>query len=167
MGRSISDLVDNSAEGSVIASLIYHPEYLLSDNNLQPRFFWNQENQLLYWGINELVSSGVTKIDSLNLHNILYSKPGTQKIADKYGLVNLQEYIEMASKLENENKELKKQIIEWHDPNDFPKRNGNVVQNQDGDKVTYDYRLKHWRWTDGGTDGLKMIAWCEIPKLGE
>ena len=77
------------------------------------------------------------------------------------------EYIEMASKLENENKELKKQIIEWHDPNDFPKRNANVVQNQDGDKVTYDYRLKQWRWTDGGTSGLKMIAWCETPKLGE
>ena len=62
---------------------------------------------------------------------------------------------------------IKKQIIEWHDPNDFPKRNGNVVQNQDGDKVTYDYMLKQWRWTDGGTDGLKMVAWCEIPKLGE
>ena len=77
------------------------------------------------------------------------------------------EYIEMASKLETENKKLKKQIIEWHDPNDFPKRNGNVVQNQDGDKVTYDYRLKHWRWIDGGTDRLKMVAWCEIPKLGE
>ena len=58
MERNISDLVDNSAEGGVISSLIYHPEYLLSDNNLQPRFFWNQENQLLYWGINELVSSG-------------------------------------------------------------------------------------------------------------
>lgn len=94
--RSVSELVDNSAEGSVIASLIYHPEYLLSDNNLQPRFFWNQENQLLYWGINELVESGVTKIDSLNLHNIIYSKPGTQKLADKYGLSNLQMYIEMA-----------------------------------------------------------------------
>lgn len=96
------------------------------------------------------------------------------------------EYIEMANKLKEENeliknsdslckligkqklkiKELEKQIIEWHEPNDFPKRNGNVVQNQDGDKVTYDYRLKYWRWTDGGTDGLKMIAWCEIPKLG-
>lgn len=94
--RSVSELVDNSAEGSVIASLIYHPEYLLSDNNLQPRFFWNQENQLLYWGINELVESGVTKIDSLNLHNIIYSKPGTQKLADKYGLSNLQAYIEIA-----------------------------------------------------------------------
>lgn len=96
MERNISDLVDNSAEGGVISSIIYHPEYLLSDNNLQPRFFWNQENQLLYWGINELVSSGVTKIDNLNLHNILYSNPGAQKIADRYGLTNLQEYIEMA-----------------------------------------------------------------------
>lgn len=96
MARSISELVDNSAEGGVIASLIYHPEYLLSDNNLQPRFFYNQENQLLYWGINELVSSGVTKIDSLNLRNVLYSNASCQRMADKFGLTNLQEYIEMA-----------------------------------------------------------------------
>jgi len=96
MARSISELVDNSAEAGVISSLIYHPEYLLSDNNLQPRFFWNQENQLLYWAIDKLVSSGVTKIDSLNLHNMIYSDPGCLKLADRYGLTNLQEYIEMA-----------------------------------------------------------------------
>lgn len=96
MARSISELVDNSAEGGVIASLIHHPEYLLSDNNLRPRFFYNQENQLLFWGIEELVKSGVTKIDSLNLHNVIYSSPGCQKIADKYGLTNLQEYIELS-----------------------------------------------------------------------
>lgn len=96
MARSISELVDNSAEAAVISSLIYHPEYLLSDNNLQPRFFWNQENQLLYWAIDKLISGGVTKIDSLNLHNMIYSDPGCQKLADRYGLVNLQEYIEMA-----------------------------------------------------------------------
>ena len=96
MSKSISELVDNSAEAGVISSIIYHPEYLLSDNNLQPRFFWNQENQLLYWAINELVASGVTKIDSLNLHNILYSNPACAKIADKYGLTDIQEYIEVA-----------------------------------------------------------------------
>lgn len=96
LARSISELVDNSAEGGVIASLIHHPEYLLSDNNLRPRFFYNQENQLLFWGIEELVKSGVTKIDSLNLHNVIYSSPGCQKIADKYGLTNLQEYIELS-----------------------------------------------------------------------
>ena len=96
MARSISELVDNSAEGGVIASLIYHPEYLLSDNNLQPRFFYNQENMLLFWAINELVTKGVTKIDNLNLKNVLYSNPKCQKIADEAGLTNLQNYIDMA-----------------------------------------------------------------------
>ena len=94
--KSISELVDNSAEGGVIASIIYHPEYLLSDNNLQPRFFWNQENQLLFWAIDELVKKGVTKIDALNLKNVLYSNSACQKMADKYGLTNLQQYIDMA-----------------------------------------------------------------------
>ena len=59
--------------------------------------------------------------------------------------------------------------IQWHDlrkdPNDLPKRMGNVVQNQDGDKVTYDYRLKKWRWLDGCDNGLEMIAWCEIQQF--
>ena len=96
MARSISELVDNSAEGGVIASLIYHPEYLLSDNNLQPRFFYNQENQMLFWAIEKLVTSGVTKIDSLNLRNIICSHNGSQRIADSYGLTDLQKYIELA-----------------------------------------------------------------------
>lgn len=60
---------------------------------------------------------------------------------------------------------------QWHDlrenPNDLPKRKGNVVLNQDGDKVTYDYLEGRWRWTDGGIDGLEMIAWCELSKFFE
>lgn len=96
MARSISELVDNSAEAGVISSLIYHPEYLLSDNNLQPRFFYNQENQALYWAINELVSKGVTQIDSVNLNNMISSNAGVQKIADRFGLNNIQNYIDLA-----------------------------------------------------------------------
>ena len=96
MGRKISELVDDAAEGGVLASLIYHPDYLLYDNNLQPRFFYRQENQVLYWGINELVSSGVTKIDPLNLRNVLYSNAGCQNVIEKYGLTDLQQYISMA-----------------------------------------------------------------------
>ena len=94
--KNISELSDTSAEGGVIASLIYHPEYLLSDNNLQARFFYNQENQLLFWGIETLVKSGVTQIDPLNLKNVLYSNPACQRMTDKYGLTNLQEYINLA-----------------------------------------------------------------------
>ena len=96
MSRDISELVDNSAEGGVIASLIYHPEYLLSDNNLQPRFFYNQENKLLFWAINELVTKGVTKIDSLNLKNVLCSNPKCQRMAADFGLTNLQNYIDVS-----------------------------------------------------------------------
>ena len=96
MSKDISELMDTSAEAGVIASLLYHPEYLLSDNNLQPRFFYNQENQLLFWAINELVTKGVTKIDSLNLQNILNSNPACQRLSDKYGLSNLQDYINLA-----------------------------------------------------------------------
>ena len=96
MSKNISELVDSSAEGGVIASIIHHPEYLLSDNNLQPRFFYNQENQLLYWAVSELVKSGVTKIDALNLRNVLYSNVACQRMADRFGLNNLQEFIDLA-----------------------------------------------------------------------
>ena len=93
MPKNISELVDNSAEGGVIATLIYHPEFLLSDNNLQPRFFYHQENQLLFWAIEDLVSNGVTKIDCLNLKNVLYSNPKCRKMVDDFGLTNLQNFI--------------------------------------------------------------------------
>lgn len=96
MSRNISELVDDAAEGGVLASLIYHPEYLLSDNNLQPRFFYRQENQVMYWGIDTLVQSGVTKIDSLNLRNVIYSNAACQKVIENYGLSDFQQYINLA-----------------------------------------------------------------------
>ena len=96
MARSISELVDTSAEAGVIASIIYHPEYLLSDNNLQPRFFYGEENQILYWAVNELVQSGVTNIDILNLQNILNSNAAVQSKLKKYNLSNLTQFIELA-----------------------------------------------------------------------
>ena len=92
----ITDLVDASAEAGVIATLIYHPDFLLIDNNLQPRFFYGGENQILFWAISKLVESGVTNIDALNLKNALYSNAAVQRKSDAYGLSNIQEYIEMA-----------------------------------------------------------------------
>lgn len=96
MKNNISELVDDLAEGGVIASVIYHPEYLLSDNNLQPRFFYREENQVIFWAVEKLVDSGVTKIDPLNLRNVLYENESCQKIIEQYGLTDFQEYINMA-----------------------------------------------------------------------
>ena len=96
MAYNVSELTDVSAESGVIASIIYHPEFLLSDNNLQPRFFYHEENRMLYWAINELVSNGVTKIDNINLNNILYSNSYCTKLIERYGLSDLQNYINIA-----------------------------------------------------------------------
>ena len=96
MVHNVSELTDISAESGVIASIIYHPEFLLSDNNLQPRFFYHEENQMMYWAINELVSKGVTKIDNVNLNNILYSDKHCMALIERYGLGNLQNYINIA-----------------------------------------------------------------------
>lgn len=99
MARKLSELVDYAAEAGVIASIIYHPEYLLSDNNLQPRFFYDQENQLVFWAVNELVNQGITKIDNLNLKNALFMNPlyHEMSMSDKFNLTNLQEYIVAAA----------------------------------------------------------------------
>ena len=96
LGKQTSELVDDAAEGGVLASLIYHPEYLLSDNNLQPRFFYRQENQVLFWAIDELVGKGVTKIDPLNLRNVIYSNVACKNVIERCGLSDFQEYINLA-----------------------------------------------------------------------
>lgn len=94
MSKSISELVDISAEGGVISSIIHHPEYLLSDNNLQPRFFWDKQNQILFWAVNELVNKGVTIIDTLNLSNVICSNNWCKQAAEELGLTDIQKYID-------------------------------------------------------------------------
>lgn len=92
----LSKLMDNAAEAGVISSLIYHPEFLLVDNNLQPRFFYNQENAMMFWAIDKLVSSGVTNIDAINLNNVLSSNAAVVRVMKQYGIDNIQQYIDMA-----------------------------------------------------------------------
>lgn len=90
------DLVDILAEASTIATLIYHPEFLLTDNILKPKFFHEQDNQCFFWAIEELVTSGVDHIDAINLGNMINSNNGVRKVMEKYNIVNIQDYIERA-----------------------------------------------------------------------
>lgn len=94
----LSQLVDVAAEAGVIASLIYHPTYLLVDNVLRPKFFSSQDNQCLFWAIEQLVTSGVTNIDPLNLNNILHSEPGVWKVMERYDLTDTSKYIALCEK---------------------------------------------------------------------
>ena len=86
MAHEIVELSNKMAEATCIASLIHHPQYLLSDNILKPIYFYHEDNQCMFWAIEQLVTSGVDNIDPLNLGNMLHSNAGIWRVMEKYGL---------------------------------------------------------------------------------
>lgn len=91
-----NDLKDVAAESGVVSSLIYHPEYYLVDNNLKPQFFTDKLNQCMFWAVQQLIESGVTTIDAINLENILNSNKAVKETIHKLNINDLQQYIDMA-----------------------------------------------------------------------
>ena len=93
--RDISDLSDIQSESGVIGTLIYHPEYILHTDYLQPNYFYCVENGCLYWSIRELYKDGVTNIDAFNITNKLQSNSAVQKTMEKYNMPGVQELIDL------------------------------------------------------------------------
>lgn len=94
---SMIDLKDDLAEAGVIATLVYHPEFIFQGTELKPRYFYNEDNQCFYWAISELYKNGVDNIDAMNLSNVLNSNKGVQNIMEKYGISDLNEYIDLCA----------------------------------------------------------------------
>ena len=92
----VSDINDIQAEAGVIATLIYHPDFILHSDYLKPGYFYNVENGCLYWAIQELSKAGIENIDALNLTSVINSNRAVKRKLDEYNIVNLQEYINMA-----------------------------------------------------------------------
>lgn len=92
----ISILNDSGAEGSAIATLIYHPEFILHTDYLKARFFYNVENGCIYWAIQELFKAGIDHIDAINLTNMLNSNHAVKKKIEEYNLSDMQEFVSMA-----------------------------------------------------------------------
>ena len=85
---------------------------LLVDNVLRDSFFYNRENQALFWAIRNLVSKGVTNIDVLNLENMLASNKSVYQIIKDYRAMTeiIDELIDVKNKLNDENLSLKEEI---------------------------------------------------------
>lgn len=92
----ITDIRDDQAEAGVIATLIYHPEFLMHTDFLKPRFFYNIENQCLFWAIDQMCKAGIENIDALNLTNMINSNGAIKRKMEDYNIKNLQEYIDMS-----------------------------------------------------------------------
>ena len=92
----ISAITDTQAEAGVIATLVYHPDFILHSDYLRPGYFYNVENGCIYWAIQELYKSGIETIDALNISNMLNSNRAVKRKIEEYNLTDLQEFINMA-----------------------------------------------------------------------
>ena len=96
MATDISKISDNQAEAGVIATLVYHPEFILHTDYLKPSYFYNVENGCIYWAIQELYKNGIETIDAINITNMLNSNKAVKKTIEQYNLSNIQEFISMS-----------------------------------------------------------------------
>lgn len=96
MALDISLISDNQAEAGVIATLVYHPEFILHTDYLKPSYFYNVENGCIYWAIQELYKSGIETIDAINITNMLNSNRAVKKKIEQYNLTDMQEFISMS-----------------------------------------------------------------------
>ena len=94
----MTDIVDNHAEGGVIATLISHPEFMHNISYLKDSNFYDPVNRCFHWAIRSLVEAGVENIDAVNLSNQINSNAGVQHIMSEYNLKSISDYID-ASKL--------------------------------------------------------------------
>lgn len=84
---------DNQAEAGVIATLVYHPEFILHTDYLRPSYFYNVENGCIYWAVEQLYKNGVETIDALNITNMLNSDKAVKKKIEEYNLSDMQKFI--------------------------------------------------------------------------
>lgn len=89
-------ITDTQAEAGVIATLVYHPDFILHSDYLKPGYFYNTENGCIYWAIQELYKAGIDTIDALNISNMLNSNRAVKRKIEEYNLNDMQEFITMA-----------------------------------------------------------------------
>lgn len=96
MAHDISLISDTQAEAGVIATLVYHPEFILHTDYLRAAYFYNVENGCIYWAIQELYKNGVDTIDAINITNMLNSNRAVKKKIEEYNLTDMQSFISMS-----------------------------------------------------------------------
>lgn len=92
----LRDISDVHAEATVVATLVYHPEFILHSDQLKPRYFYNIENGCIYWAIQELYKAGITTIDALNITTMLNSNSAVKKQIEAHNLTDIQKFISMS-----------------------------------------------------------------------
>lgn len=89
----INTVKNIEAEAGIIATIINHPDYIFSSDDLKPKHFAENQNGYLYYAISELAKKGISQIDSYNITNILNLKESTKKQTDTITVPAINELI--------------------------------------------------------------------------
>ena len=89
------DLSNMQAEGGIIASFIYHPEFISHFDHLRPKCFSDEGNQCIVWALQELSKKGIDNIDAFNIDTALSSNPAVFRKMKEYNIKSIQEFIDL------------------------------------------------------------------------
>lgn len=91
----LSEITDFKAEAGVVATLVYHPEFILHSNYLHEKYFYNIDNACIYWAIKELFNKKITNITPLNIEQMLDSNKAVKKRMESLNMPSIQEYVDL------------------------------------------------------------------------
>lgn len=93
------DITRIDSEAGVVASLVYHPEFVFYSENLLPNHFFNKENRYIYTSICELAHRGIEQIDAYGIIQSLQSKESTARFAEELTITQLNDFIDNSENL--------------------------------------------------------------------
>lgn len=166
----ISAICDTQAEAAVIATLVYHPDFILHSDYLKAGYFYNVENGCIYWAIQELYKQGIETIDALNITSMLNSNKGVKKRIEEYNLTNMQEFITMAEYAARHTLEEYKLLVNSVVETSFKRELAKIASEIQADCYNSDMGLaKLNQVVNGKINNLteKYITGDEIKTLGE
>lgn len=90
-----SELYDINAESTVLATLVFHPDYSISSEKLLPEYFHDKFNMAIYYGISELYKNKIKNIDFASLDIPIKKKYGS----DVLNQAQCSDFLDMANEL--------------------------------------------------------------------
>jgi replicative DNA helicase len=90
------ELCNPQAESGVISTLIHNPQFIFHSEELEPRDFLDQTNQILYWAIREIVLSGNDVIDDFSITTKLSSNKAVEAKIQKVNINSIKDILELS-----------------------------------------------------------------------
>ena len=93
------DITRIDSEAGVIATLVYHPDFVFYSESLLPNHFFNKENRYIYIAICNLAQRGIEQIDAYSIMESLRSQENTAFAANELSVEQVNDFIDNSENL--------------------------------------------------------------------